>query len=155
VAPGEVSWTRFGPTDSGSDVAAPLYLDTSAVLRAALEAGTTPAVESRIRTAPILVTSRLSLVESSRALARVRSSGGAPEHRLVDAERDIEAVWARCEIWELTRAVCDLAAQLTPTKPLRALDALHLATFVLARRRLEGLELLSVDARLVEAAGFA
>jgi hypothetical protein len=37
-------------------------------------------------------------------------------------------------------------------RPLRALDAIHLATFVLARRRLEGLELLTADERLQEAA---
>jgi hypothetical protein len=39
-----------------------------------------------------------------------------------------------------------------PTKALRSLDALHLATFVLARRKLEGLELVSVDSRLLDAA---
>jgi hypothetical protein len=36
---------------------------------------------------------------------------------------------------------------------VRTLDALHLATFVLARRKIAGLELLTVDARLAEAAG--
>jgi predicted nucleic acid-binding protein len=129
-----------------------LYLDTSAVLRAVLESGTTPEVEARIRAAPLLITSRLALVESARALGRVRAMGGVAEERLADAERDIEAVWARCEIWELTRAVCDLARTVAPHRPLRALDALHLATFLLARRRIEGLELLSVDARLADAA---
>jgi predicted nucleic acid-binding protein len=37
-------------------------------------------------------------------------------------------------------------------RPLRALDAIHLATFVLARRRLQALELLTADERLAEAA---
>jgi hypothetical protein len=36
---------------------------------------------------------------------------------------------------------------------VRALDALHLATFVLARRKMEGLELLCTDDRLRDAAG--
>jgi len=35
---------------------------------------------------------------------------------------------------------------------LRTLDALHLATFVLARERIEGLELITVDKRLEAAA---
>jgi predicted nucleic acid-binding protein len=134
-------------------MAAALYLDTSSVLRAALESGTTPEVESRIRAASVLVTSRLSFVESGRALLRARSLGAVEERRLADAEREIDAVWARCEIWELTRAVCELAREVAPRRPLRALDALHLATFVLARRRIEGLELLTADARLAEAAG--
>lgn len=132
-----------------------LYVDTSAVLRAALESGTTPEIEARMRTASVLITSRLALVESARALLRARSLGTVPDARLADAERDIEGIWARCNIWELTRTVCDLARTVVPHKPLRTLDALHLATFLLARRRVEGLELLSVDARLTEAASMA
>ena len=131
---------------------APLYLDTSAVLRAVLETGTTSDLEAKIRAASTLVTSRLTLVESARALSRLRTMQQSAEQRLADAEREVEAVWARCEIWELTRAVCDLARQIAPTKPLRTLDAFHLATFVLARSRLEGLELVSADTRLRDAA---
>ncbi len=136
-------------------MSAPLYLDTSAVLRAVLESGTTPEVEARLRAAPALVTSRLSLVESSRAISRVRHLAGASEPRLADAEREIEAVWARCELWEVTPSVCDLARQVAPGKSVRTLDALHLATFLLARRRIEGLELVTGDARLAAAAGEA
>jgi predicted nucleic acid-binding protein len=136
-------------------MSAPLYLDTSAVLRAALESGTTPEIEERLRSAPVLVTSRLSLVESSRAIWRVRGAVNVSAQRIADAEREIEAVWARCELWEVTPSVCDLARQVAPGKAVRALDALHLATFLLARRRIEGLELVTVDARLAAAAGEA
>jgi hypothetical protein len=45
-----------------------------------------------------------------------------------------------------------MARQVTPGKPLRTLDALHLATFVLARERIEDLELVTVDRPLQEAA---
>ena len=44
---------------------------------------------------------------------------------------------------------------MAPDKALRTLDALHLATFLLARRRIEGLELLTADERLEAAAGSA
>ena len=114
---------------------APALLDTSAVLRAVLESGTTPEIEARLGSAPLLVTSRLSLVESARAMWRIRGRTDASERRLADAEREIEAVWARCEIWEVTPSVCDLARQVAPGKAVRTLDALHLATFLLARRR--------------------
>jgi len=134
-------------------VATGLYLDTSAVLRAVLETGTTPEVEARIRQAGVLITSRLSLVESARALHRLRLSGQVSEARLADAERATAAVWARCELWELTPTVCEAARHVAPSRPLRTLDALHLATFVLARRRIAGLELLTVDERLHEATG--
>jgi hypothetical protein len=55
----------------------------------------------------------------------------------------------------LSPAVCDLACLLAPDKALRTLDALHLATFLMARRRIEGLELLTADQRLQDAANLA
>jgi predicted nucleic acid-binding protein len=134
---------------------AALYLDTSVALRATLENGTTPALERRIAAAPVLVTSRLALVEAARALVRVRLQGGVPESRLADARRALDALWQRCELWELSPAVCDLAAVLAPDRMLRTLDALHLATFLVARRRIEGLELLTADRRLEDAASSA
>jgi predicted nucleic acid-binding protein len=124
-------------------------------LRATLEQGTTPEIEQRIAAVPVLVTSRLSLVESARVLLRVRVQRGVPESRLADARRELAGLWSRCELWELSSAVCDLASLLAPDKPLRTLDALHLATFLLARRRIDGLELLTADQRLEDAASSA
>jgi predicted nucleic acid-binding protein len=129
-----------------------LYLDTSVGLRATLEHGTSPDIEQRIAAAPVLVTSRLALVESARTLHRVRAQAGVPESRLADVRRELEILWHRCELWELTRPVCDLAAALAPDRALRSLDALHLATFLVARARIEGLELLTADQRLAAAA---
>ncbi|MGH7612973.1 MAG: type II toxin-antitoxin system VapC family toxin [Gemmatimonadales bacterium] len=131
----------------------PLYLDTSVGLRATLERGTTPEFEARIGAARVLVTSRLSLVELARALLRVRQQGTVAEGRLADARRELDALWSRCEMWELTPTVCDLAAHVAPDRSLRTLDALHLATFLVARRRIDGLELFTADQRLQEAAG--
>lgn len=111
-----------------------------------------PALARRIRRARLLVTSRLSLVEGGRALLRLRVDGAVPEARLADASRELGALWARCEIWELTPSVCELAGRVAPHKPLRTLDALHLATYVLARRQIEGLELVTTDRRLEDAA---
>jgi len=130
-----------------------LYVETSAVLRAVLERGTTPAMERRIERAPVLITSRLSLVEAARALLRVRAMGVSTEAKLADAARSLDALWARCEVWELTPAVCDLAAQVAPERVLRTLDALHVATYLLARRRLGEVDLLTADHRIAEIAG--
>ena len=129
-----------------------LYLDTSAVLRAVVEEGTTPEVERGIQEARMLLTSRLALVESARALIRLRVTGAAPEARLADAERTLAALWSRCEIWEVSPGVCESARHVAPGRALRTLDALHLATFLLARRRIQDIELLTVDERLRDAA---
>lgn len=129
-----------------------LYLDTSAVLRAVLESGLSPKIEQRIAASRVLVTSRLTLVESARALLRLRNERTLAESRLADAARDLDMLWARCDVWELTPAVCELAATVAPAKPLRTLDALHLATYLLARRRLGDVELITADKRMEEAA---
>lgn len=129
-----------------------LYLDTSAVLRAVLESGTSPDLETKIRTAEVLLTSRLSMVEASRAIHRLRQLGQLSETKLADVEREVEAVWARCDLWELTPSVCEAARRVAPHKLLRTLDALHLATFVLARQRIGDLELVTADERLQAAA---
>src|SRR4051812_9032811 len=119
----------------------PLYLDTSAVLRAVLESGVAPEIEERIAGAGVLITSRLSLVESARAMHRVRSIGSVSERQLADAQRDLTRLWARCDVWELTDAVCRLACDVAPSAKLRTVDALHLATYLHARQRIPGLEL--------------
>jgi predicted nucleic acid-binding protein len=130
-----------------------LYLDSSAILRPVLEQGLSPAVEARLAEADYLVTSRLSLVEAARAFSRVRLLGEKPECLIADALRSVRSLWHRCEIWELSREVCALAEAVAPGTLLRSLDALHLATFTLARREIEGLELLTADTLLREAAG--
>jgi predicted nucleic acid-binding protein len=130
----------------------PLYLDTSAVLRAVLESGVTPEIEDRIASAAVLITSRLSLVESARAMHRVRSIGSVSERQLADTQRDLGRLWARCDVWELTEAVCRLACEVAPRAKLRTLDALHLATYIHARERIPGLELLTADVRMRKAA---
>lgn len=129
-----------------------LYLDSSAILRPVLEHGLSPELEQRLARADILITSRLSLIETARAFLRVRLLGERPEPLVADAEREVGAFWRQCELWEMSREVCELAQLVAPKKPLRSLDALHLATFVTARRQIEGLELLTADERLREAA---
>jgi predicted nucleic acid-binding protein len=99
----------------------------------------------------MLITSRLSLVESARAFLRVRQIGKLSEARIADAERDVAILWRHCELWEVTAVVCDLAQQIAPSRALRTLDALHLATFALARRKVAGLEMLTADERLRDA----
>ena len=128
------------------------YLDTSVILRTVFEKGLSPELETKILEARFLTTSRLSSVEGSRALIRASHMGRMSPTALADAERGFDAILARCGFWELTRDICESARMIAPTKVLRSLDALHLATFVTARKRVADLQLLTVDQRLQEAA---
>ena len=139
-------------TTADRQVGLSLYLDSSAILRPVLEQGLSPDVERQINDAEILITSRLSLVETARAFLRVRLLHERPEDVVADAEREVDALWRRCEIWELSREVCERAQAIAPGAALRSLDALHLATFSLARREIEGLRFLTTDDRLRGAA---
>lgn len=131
--------------------AAVLYVDTSAILRAVLENGTSPELEARLAESRFLITSRIALVEAARAFLRLRTQG-VPEEKLADCAREADAFWARCTIWELTPEICELAGQVAPLQSLRTLDALHLATYLLARRKLGTVDLLTADNRLEQAA---
>jgi predicted nucleic acid-binding protein len=131
------------------------YVDSSAILRAVLEQGLTPYVEERLDSADLLITSRLALVETARVLLRLRRLAEKSEAFIADAERALRGVWKKCEVWELTREVCDLAEAVAPNHSLRSLDAIHLATFSLARREIAGLSFLTTDRRLEDAASGA
>jgi predicted nucleic acid-binding protein len=129
-----------------------IYLDTSAVLRATLESGTTPDLEAQVSLAEAMLTSRLSLVEASRSLIRAQQIGRVSEKQRVDAERQIDSIFARCHVWEISRAVCERASSVAPRTGLRTLDAIHLATLLEARRRTGAeIELLTADERLASA----
>jgi predicted nucleic acid-binding protein len=130
----------------------PVFVDSSAVIRASLERGASRSVERALASGAALIVSRLALVETSRALLRAQLDARVPADALAKADADVEGLWRRCEIWEMSRAVCDEARRIAPTFALRSLDALHLATFAVARKRLPGLRLLSTDARMLAAA---
>lgn len=117
-----------------------------------MEHGTSPGLEQRIRDAEALLTSRLSLVETARAFHRLRAEQHFSEKQLADAEREVASVWAQCDVWEITPSVCDEAAAVAPRTAVRTLDAIHLATYLLARRRLAGVEMVTADHRLEAAA---
>ena len=134
-------------------MASSLYLDSSAILRPVLEQGLSPEIGANIEKAEVLITSRLSLVETARVFHRVRLLGQLPEALIVDGERAVRSLWRHCEIWELDQEVCEFAEAVAPATLLRSLDALHLATFLLARREIGDLQLLTTDDRLRSAAG--
>lgn len=130
----------------------PLVVDSSVVVTAVLERGLSPKVARAIAKSPSLIVSRLALVETARALLRARVEKRAAGAALAQAERDVETLWNRCDVWEISRAVCADAMTIAPTAALRTLDAIHLATCLAARRKIPNIRLLTLDARMLEAA---
>lgn len=105
-----------------------LYLETSALLRAALQQQRE--VTECMRRATAWVTSALTLIECERTLVsmlharRVSRAQSARAHAYL---RDV--VW-RTDVSELDASVLERAGQPFPVEPVRSLDGLHLASIL-------------------------
>ncbi len=130
-----------------------LYLESSALLRVLFEQDGREEILARLDEAERLLTSRLTKIECGRALLRLAAERTVPPERLARAEQDLAALFDRIELVEISSEVGDLAARVAPSAPLRSLDAIHLASWQIARRFASDLELLTADRRLAAAAG--
>lgn len=125
-----------------------LYAESSAVLSWLVGERAGEAVRAALAQASAVVASELTGLECHRALSRWTAIGRLRE---ADAEalrsrlaRDT-APWARLAIGT---EVVERAGLPFPDEPLRALDAIHLASALLVRRVEPELQLLSLDERL-------
>ena len=95
-----------------------------------------------------MLASSLTLIECDRGLIRAVAMKLLPE--AMAAER--RAVLARTAdhwvVFDLDAEVTDRARRPFPAEPIRTLDAIHLATAVLARAMVPDLALLSLDERV-------
>lgn len=117
-----------------------IYLDTSVLLAQLLAEDRRPS--ARLWTEPV-VASRLVEYE---LWVRIQALGLARSHRAV-----VEAVLARLAFLELSRPVLARALEPFP-KPVRTLDALHLASIEFLRQIGQEVRLASYDRRLNDAA---
>jgi predicted nucleic acid-binding protein len=129
----------------------PLLLDSSVVVSAVLEKGLSAPARRAIAKSPTLLVSRLALVEVGRSLVRAEAEQRISGAQRTRVEHEVADLWQRCEVWEMSRTVCADASLLAPST-LRTLDAIHLATYLAARKRLPSLRLLTMDARMIDAA---
>ena len=107
-----------------------------------------PAVRESLAAADLVLASCLTLIECDRVLIRAAATRLLPE--AVAAER--RAVLARTAdhwvVFELDAEVMERARRPFPAEPIRTLDAIHLATALLARSLVPDLAILSLDERV-------
>jgi uncharacterized protein len=134
-----------------------LYLDTSSLVKLYVEESGSDEVRKLVDRATQIVASVVAYPEARSALARRRREGGlsAAEYRAAGAafERD----WRRVVRLSVTEERYRAAASLAERHALKALDSLHLASFLSLRRRLprRGAAFSSFDKRLNRAAARA
>jgi len=133
-----------------------VYVESSALVAALLEGDT--AVRVMASAGARLVTSALTLAETSRAIIRARVAGrltSAQEQAAVVALRTFAR---RCFILDVDHRVLARAGRRFPAEPIRTLDALHLATAELVEDSPSLVTVVSRDARVrgnAVALGFA
>ena len=125
-----------------------IYAESSAVL--AWLSGEDPGdtVRGLLGDADTVITSDLTLVECDRVLIRATALNGLPEADAADRRAPLAAAAAHWHLLRLGEDVVARARRPFPGEPVRALEAIHLASALVARSAAAGLELLSLDVRL-------
>jgi predicted nucleic acid-binding protein len=129
-------------------VSGAVYLETSALLAWLLGEAEGEIARRILDATPVVLTSRLSLVEAARGLRRAEHDeriSAAERHTLTGLLASAAAGWFRLSIAD---EVCERAEGPFPIEPVRALDALHLASALLALEVYPDLAVLTFDDRV-------
>lgn len=103
-----------------------VYLETSALLRALLEGD--DAARKAIDGAETLCASDLTFLEAVRAVIRAKYTKRLDARTSREVLRELAAIERECDLIALDEKVMRRAREELPVEPLRALDAVHLAT---------------------------
>lgn len=125
-----------------------LYAESSAVLAWLLGEPAGDRVRQALAGAELIVASDLTLVECDRVLIKARSSGDLSEARAADLRARLNAAATHWNLLRVDPEVVERARRPFPGEPIRTLDALHLASALVARAAVAGLALLSLDVRI-------
>lgn len=127
-----------------------LYAESSAVLAWLLGEPRGSGIAAELRATDGVVASDLTLVECERVLIRAWSTGLLSEAERIDQSSDLAAVahhWVRLRV---DADVIERALRPFPVEPVRTLDALHLASALVARSVAPATKMLTLDQRIRE-----
>jgi predicted nucleic acid-binding protein len=122
-----------------------LYAESSAVLAWLLGEDASPRVRHTLTSAEIVIASELTLIECERVLIRAVALGETTEASAADRRAHLNAAAAQWNVLRIGAEIVDRAKQPFPMEPIRTLDAIHLASALIARSAVVGLEMLSLD----------
>lgn len=125
-----------------------LYAESSAVLAWLLDEPAGALVRQTLADAEAVLSSDLTLIECDRVLHRAAALGELTEAEAADRRAYLARAAAHWHILRMGSEVVDRARQPFPGDPIRTLDAIHLASVIVARSAVAGLALLSLDHRI-------
>jgi predicted nucleic acid-binding protein len=129
-----------------------LYAESSAVLAWLLDEPTGRIVRERLAKADIVIASDLTLIECDRVMIRAAVLADLTEAEAADRRAHLITAAAQWNVLRISEDVVARARQPFPGNPIRTLDAIHLASALVARSVAPGLEVLSLDDRIRAAA---
>ena len=125
-----------------------VYAESSAVLSWLLGEERGEAVRDLLHGAEVVVTSDLTLIECDRAFLRAIALKQVTEAGAADHRADLNAAAVGWQVLQIGPEIVERARRPFPGDPIRALDAVHLASALVARQALPGLELVALDQRI-------
>ena len=131
-----------------------LYLDTSSLVKLYVEEEGSEAVRSQVSRAAFVATSMIAYVEARAAFARKRREGGLSEAEYARVLDEFGREWGTYLAVEVSEAIVTVAGDLAEGHDLRGFDAMHLASALALRDKMQSPVVFScADRRLTEAAG--
>ena len=128
-----------------------LYAESSAVLGWLLDESSAADVRRSLAAAEIIVASDLTLIECDRVIFRAVALGELTEAEAADRRAHLTAAASHWQVLRIAAEIVERARQPFPGEPIRTLDAIHLASALVARTAIAGLTLLSLDDRVRKA----
>jgi predicted nucleic acid-binding protein len=130
-----------------------LYGDTSSLVKLYVVEPASAEIRTKVDRASAVVSSAVAYVELHATLSRARRERRLTPRAYTTARDQFEVDWSAMVAIELSGAIRSAAADLVERHALRALDAIHLASFVhLLQSTTDDVEFSSFDDRLTRAA---
>ena len=125
-----------------------LYAESSAVLAWLLDEPAGPSVREALAGAEIVLASDLTLLECDRALIRLSSTRRMREAQAAAERARLAHVASHWMLLSLSADVIERARHPFPVEPIRTLDAVHLASGLVARLTVPDIAFLTLDSRV-------
>ena len=129
-----------------------VYAESSAVLGWLFGEPRGDAVRNVLADADTIIASDLTLIECDRILIRRRATGSLSDAAADRLRRRLTGTVERWTVLRIEREIVERARSPFPDEPIRTLDAIHLASAIVASTAVEDFGLLSLDDRVRSAA---
>lgn len=129
-----------------------LYAESSAVLAWLLDDEAAPRVREVLASETLVVASDLTIIECDRVLLRAAALGELTEAEAADRRAHLATAAVHWQVLRIGAEIVERARLPFPGEPIRTLDAIHLASALVARSAVAGLDILTLDDRVGRAA---